>query len=162
MEAAAAAAGVSKGLGYAYFANRNELLIALLERELAELGRRADEGVRAATDFEGRIRAGIGAWFDAMAERGVLIGTLLTTHSIQGPLEERRQAWNRDMENFYGAIAEKEFGIETHKARVAAAILLSGMSGVLDRWTQVGDPRAVLEDTYVEVVMGALHALSRR
>src|SRR5205823_7973892 len=46
MEGVAAAAGVSKGLGYAYFANRNELLLALLERELQKLDRRALAGIR--------------------------------------------------------------------------------------------------------------------
>jgi AcrR family transcriptional regulator len=66
MESVAAAAGVSKGLGYAYFSNRNELLLSLLNRELGELQRRSTEEIRRATDFEGRIRATVRVWFDVM------------------------------------------------------------------------------------------------
>ena len=158
MEAVAAAAGVSKGLGYAYFSNRNELLLALLNRELGELQRRSAEEVRQADDFEGRIRASIRAWFDVMSERGALIGTLMQAHSIQGPLAERRKRYNSELQEFYGRIAAKEFGIPQAKAVVASGILLAGMTGMVDRW-RAGDPRPLLEETYVEVVIGALRAL---
>jgi AcrR family transcriptional regulator len=158
MEAVAAAAGVSKGLGYAYFSNRNELLLSLLNRELGELQRRTADGVRSASDFEGRIRASIAAWFDVMTERGALIGTLMQASSIQGPLAERRKKYNAEIQEFYGRIAEKEFGIPRPKAVVASGILLAGMTGMVDRW-RAGDPRPLLEETYVEVVIGALRAL---
>lgn len=158
MEAVAASAGVSKGLGYAYFSNRNELLLSLLNRELGELQRRSTEQIRAASDFEGRIRAGLKAWFDVMSEKGALIGTLLQSQAIQGPLAERRKTYNQEMHDFYGRLAEKEFGIPRRKAVAAAAILLAGMSGIIERWRS-GDSRRLLEETYVEVVMGALRSL---
>ena len=158
MEAVAASAGVSKGLGYAYFSNRNELLLALLNRELGELQRRSTEEIRAASDFEGRIRAGLKVWFDVMSEKGALIGTLLQSQAIQGPLADRRKAYNQEMQDFYGRIAEKEFGIPRRKAVAAAAILLAGMSGIIDRWRN-GDSRRLLEETYVDVVMGALRGM---
>ncbi len=161
MESVAAAAGVSKGLGYAYFSNRNELLLALLNRELSDLQRRSDAGVRAASDFEGRIRASIAAWFDVMTERGALIGTLMQAHSIQGPLAERRRRYNQELQEFYGRLAEKEFGIPRREATAAAGILLAGMTGMVDRW-RAGDPRSLLEQTYVDVVMGALRGMSTR
>ncbi len=159
MEAVAASAGVSKGLGYAYFSNRNELLLSLLNRELGELQRRSDAAVRAADGFEGRIRGSIRAWFDVMTDRGALIGTLMQAHSIQGPLAERRKHYNTELQEFYGALAEKEFGIPRPKAVVAAGILLAGMTGMVDRW-RAGDPRPLLEETYVEVVIGALRAMA--
>lgn len=159
MEAVAASAGVSKGLGYAYFSNRNELLLALLNRELGELQRRSSEEVRLAQDFEGRIRASVRAWFDVMAERGALIGTLLQAQAIRGPLAERRRSYNQEMHEFYGRLAEKEFGIPKRKAVAAAAILLAGMTGIIERWRN-GDSRRLLEETYVDVVMGALRDMS--
>ncbi len=161
MESVAAAAGVSKGLGYAYFSNRNELLLSLLNRELGELQQRSNDGVRAASDFEGRLRASIAAWFDVMSERGALIGTLMQAHSIQGPLAERRKRYNREVQEFYGRLAEKEFGIPRSKAVAAAGILLAGMNGMVDRW-RAGDPRGLLEETYIDVVMGALRDMSSR
>lgn len=159
MEAVAAAAGVSKGLGYAYFSNRNELLLSLLNRELGELQRRSTEEIRAASDFEGRIRAGVHAWFDVMSEKGALIGTLLQTQAIAGPLAERRRSYNQEMQDFYGRLAEKEFGIPRRKSVVAAAILLAGMSGIIERWRN-GDSRRLLEETYVDVVLGSLRSMS--
>lgn len=159
MEAVAAAAGVSKGLGYAYFSNRNELLLTLLNRELGELQRRSEEQIREADDFEGRVRGSIRAWFDVMSERGALIGTLMQAHSIRGPLAERRRRYNQELQELYGALAEKEFGIPRPKAVAAAGILLSGMTGMVDRW-RAGDPRDLLEETYLEVVMGAVRALA--
>lgn len=159
MEAVAAAAGVSKGLGYAYFSNRNELLLSLLNRELGELQRRSTDEIRAATDFEGRIRAAVKAWFDVMAEKGALIGTLLQSQAIQGPLAERRKTYNQEQHDFYGRLAEKEFGIPRRKAVAAAAILLAGMSGIIERWRS-GDSRLLLEETYVDVVLGALQGMS--
>ena len=158
MEAVAAAAGVSKGLGYAYFSNRNELLLALLNRELGELQRRSTEEIRAASDFEGRIRAGVKVWFDVMSEKGALIGTLLQSQAIQGPLADRRKTYNQERHDFYGRIAEKEFGIPRRKSVAAAAILLAGMSGIIERWRN-GDSRRLLEETYVDVVMGALRGM---
>ena len=158
MESVAAAAGVSKGLGYAYFSNRNELLLSLLNRELGELQRRSSDEIRRASDFEGRIRASIRAWFDVMTERGALIGTLMQASSIQGPLAERRKRYNTELQEFYGRIGEKEFGIPRSKAVVAAGILIAGMTGMVDRW-RAGDPRDLLEETYVDVVMGALRSM---
>ena len=158
MEAVAASAGVSKGLGYAYFSNRNELLLALLNRELGELQRRSTEEIRAAHDFEGRIRASVRVWFDVMAEKGALIGTLLQSQAIQGPLADRRRTYNQELHDFYGRLAEKEFGIPRRKAVAAAAILLAGMSGIIDRWRN-GDSRRLLEETYVDVVLGALRGM---
>lgn len=158
MESVAAAAGVSKGLGYAYFSNRNELLLSLLNRELGELQSRSEEEIRKAVDFESRIRGSIRAWFDVMSERGALIGTLMQASSIQGPLAERRKRYNSELQEFYGRLGEKEFGIPRAKAVVAAGILLAGMTGMVDRW-RAGDPRDLLEETYVEVVMGALRSM---
>jgi AcrR family transcriptional regulator len=161
MEAVAAAAGVSKGLGYAYFSNRNELLLSLLNREQEELQRRISDEVRQSSDFEGRLRATVRAWFDVMTERGALISTLLQAQAIQGPLAERRKSYNAEVQEFYGRLAEREFGIPRRKATVMAAILLAGMTGIIERWRN-GEARGLLEETYVEVVMGALRDASTR
>jgi AcrR family transcriptional regulator len=161
MEAVAASAGVSKGLGYAYFSNRNELLLALLNRELGELRSRTAEEVQRASDFEGRLRATVRAWFDVMGERGALISTLLQAQAIQGPLAERRRSYNSEVQEFYGRLAEKEFGIPRRKATVMAAILLAGMTGIIERWRN-GESRRLLEETYIDVVMGALRDVSSR
>ena len=159
MEAVAAAGGVSKGLGYAYFSNRGELLLAVLEREMAANEQRVGDAMAAATTFEDKIRGAVKAWFDTVAERGALLGVLLTANQIQGELQERRKRRLRQWEEFYGRMAEEELGIPRRQAVVAAAILLAGLSGVLERWVMSRD-RRLLEETFVELSMRGLQGLA--
>src|SRR6478609_2361556 len=59
MEGVASRAGVSKGLGYAYFSNSDDLVVELFEREMTELDRRvaAAAVVAGADSLEDRLRA---------------------------------------------------------------------------------------------------------
>src|SRR3954447_22820859 len=74
MEAVAARAGVSKGLGYAYFPNRGEMLAALFDREMSALDGRVLAAMETAGTLEDRIRATARVWYDAVGERGALLG----------------------------------------------------------------------------------------
>ncbi|HVM08529.1 MAG TPA: TetR/AcrR family transcriptional regulator [Acidimicrobiales bacterium] len=159
MEGVAAAAGVSKGLGYAYFANRGELLLALLNRESRSLERRAAQGIAEASDYEGKVRASVRAWMDAIAERGVLLAALLRETQDHQPYNERRNNYYRTLEEFWGDMAAREFDIPKKKAVAAAAIMIAGLSGLLERWIQARDSRKMLEDVYVKMSIGALNAL---
>lgn len=161
MESVAAAAGVSKGLGYAYFANRNDLVLAVLDQELAAFNARIAEAVRAAEPgFESRVRAAVHAWFDALTDRGALMGTLLNASQTRQPLRERRNATYRQLEEYWGRMASQEFGVPDKKAVAAAAILIAGMQGILERWVQARDSRQLLEDTFVEFALGGLRTLA--
>jgi AcrR family transcriptional regulator len=160
MESVAAAAGVSKGLGYAYFTNRDDLVLAVLEQELAAFRGRIADAVRVAgTGFEPRVRAAVHAWFDALTERGALLSTLLQASQDRRPLRDRRNDTYRQLESYWGHLAAAEFGVPETKAVAAAAILIAGMQGLLDRWVMAKDNRRALEDTYVEFAIGGLRAL---
>lgn len=160
MEGVAAAAGVSKGLGYAYFANRDELLRVLLERELAELDRRLLAALDDDEDFEGKLRASVRAWFRTIRERGELLGPLLAASERQGGFRRSREDWYRRREELWGELAVEALGAPKREAVAAAAVFLAGMRGVLDRWLLAGDGQRLLEDTYVRVVMGGFRALA--
>ena len=161
MESVAAAAGVSKGLGYAYFTDRNDLLLAVLERELDAFGARVRDAVAEAnTDFEGRIRVAVHAWFDGLVARGALLSTLLQASQVRKPLRERRNATYRQLEGYWGHLAAIELGVPEHKAVAAAAILIAGMQGLLDRWIVARDNRQELEDTYVQFAVAGLRGLA--
>jgi AcrR family transcriptional regulator len=160
MESVASAAGVSKGLGYAYFTNRNDLLLAVLEGELDAFNRRIVDAVRAADPaFEDRVRAAVHAWFDALVERGALLSTLLQASQVRQPLRERRNSTYRQLEEYWGHLAAAEFGVPEKKAVAAAAVLIAGMQGLLDRWVLARDNRQELEDAYVAFAIGGLRAL---
>jgi AcrR family transcriptional regulator len=160
MEAVAAAAGVSKGLGYAYFTNRGDLLLAVLEREMGELERRVNEALAAGDTFEARIRGAVHAWLDTLSERGGLLDKLLKASQLQRPLRERRAASFRRIENFYGKMAADEFGIPERQATAAAAIMVAGLNGLLERWIVARDSRRMLEDTFIDLTLGGLKRLA--
>lgn len=159
MEGVAAAAGVSKGLGYAYFTNSSTLLRALLEREVRKLQASIVEAIGAETSFEGRLRVTIHAWFDHIEEQGVLMGRLLQATRNDGPHVEARNAYNRFNDQWWADLAERELGVPPVLGRIATAILLAGLEGVVQRWTQCGDSREELEDVFMRVAMGGLENL---
>jgi AcrR family transcriptional regulator len=147
-------------LGYVYFENRGELLVALLQRELAVYEVRTRERMAAATDFDGRLRAAAGGWFDMLEERGQLLGTLLQASQVQAALAPHRSRYYRRLEDFYGRLAADELGISKKKATIAAAILIAGLNGIIDRWVECEESRKLLEETYVETALGALRNLA--
>lgn len=159
MEGVASAAGVSKGLGYAYFTNSNTLLRALLEREVGILNARVAAAFGTEREFEGRLRAVIHAWFDNVEERGTLMGTLLRATRNDGPHVEALNAYNRFNEKWWADLAERELGVPNGKGQIATAIILAGLLGVVNRWSECGDSREELEDVFMAVAMGGLQNL---
>ena len=159
MEGVATAAGVSKGLGYAYFANSGTLLRALLNREVRRLNERVFSAFGQEDDFEARLRAVIHAWFDHIEEQGVLMGRLLQATRNDGPHVEARNAYNRFNEQWWADLAERELGVPNGRGRIATAIILTGLEGVVQRWTQCGDTREELEEVFMRVAMGGLQNL---
>lgn len=159
MEGVAAAAGVSKGLGYAYFANSNTLLRALLGREVRTLNTQIFEAFGKEATFEGRLRAVVHAWFDHIEEHGILMGRLLQATRNDGPHVEARNKYNRFNDQWWADLAERELGVPNGKGRIATAILLAGLEGVVQRWTQCGDSREELEEVFMRVAMGGLQNL---
>src|SRR3954454_730019 len=74
MEGVAARAGVSKALGYRYFANRDDLLLEVFVREVSVLDERINAAVASSTNLEQRLRAIVDVWLDLIVERGALLG----------------------------------------------------------------------------------------
>lgn len=159
MEGVATAAGVSKGLGYAYFANSGTLLRALLNREVRKLNERVTSAFATEDDFEARLRAVIHAWFDHIEEQGVLMGRLLQATRNDGPHVQARNAYNRFNEQWWADLAERELGVPNGRGRIATAIILTGLEGVVQRWTQCGDTREELEEVFMRLAMGGLQNL---
>ena len=159
MEGVAAAAGVSKGLGYAYFANSGELLLALLQRESGKLGTRVMTAMSEATGFEDKLRAAIHAWFGVVEESGVLFAHLLQAAWHEGPHVEAWNEYLQSRDRFWADMAERELGVPHQHGEIASAILMAGLQGVVQRWSQNGDPPDLLEDVFMKVAVGGLKNL---
>src|SRR3954454_24067095 len=74
MEAVAQEAGASKTLGYAYFANVENLIESLYERELSALYEAVEAATQEVIGLDARIAAAVHASFDIVEQRGMLIG----------------------------------------------------------------------------------------
>ena len=158
MESVAAHAGVSKGLGYAYFDNRGELLAALFERETGELDRPATQAADAESSFEGKVRATVSVVFDTVAAKGPVLARLLRAEA-EGPINERRTKRQRVIERRWAELIAEEYGVEEDTARASAAIMLASIPRVIELWAAGKGTREELTETYTRMCTAAAHAL---
>jgi len=160
MEAVAQRAGVSKGLGYAYFKNADDLAIALYDREVGEVYRRVEEAVKRADAFEARIRASVRAYLDAGRERGAVIAILQAR--LQGRWFAR--SGRRRVGEFLAFWAKQlssDLGIEREVAEPLAAAMLSATESAVRAATARRIPRAQVEETCVRFTLGGLGAFRK-
>ncbi|HEX7444304.1 MAG TPA: TetR/AcrR family transcriptional regulator, partial [Acidimicrobiales bacterium] len=141
MEGVAARAGVSKGLGYRYFTNAEDLLVALYDREIATLGERVTAAIAGEPTFEGVVRASLTVWLDALSERGAVIGNLTRAGAVPGPVEQRSREVHAAVSEFFGERASAAFELTPRMATAAASVLLSGLDGLVNCWLERGMPR---------------------
>lgn len=141
MEGLAAEAGVSKALPCTFFVNRDEVLVALYDRELAVLEARIKAAVAGVEGFVPRLTATVESWLDGVVSAGVLLGVLYTHPGLAGPVEERREESSRYLAESWGGAAAEEFGID--RRRAAERLIEVAIAGSLARWAvAAGRPRA--------------------
>lgn len=164
MEGVAARAGVDKRLTYTHFANRDDLLLRLAQRELALHDAAIGAAIAAAGDgLEPRLRASVDGWLDWLEERGTLLAELSRVRLPDKPeLEREQQARMERVEGFYAAMVREELDVPEETARRAAAILIAGAFGVLQLCIRDRSVRREAVDTFVRIAMGGLEALVDR
>jgi len=155
MESVAQRAGVSKGLGYAYFENADALALALYDREVGALYREVEAAVSAASGFEARVRAGVHVYLDVVAERGALIGALEVR--MQG--RWFRRAGRKRVGQFLAFWAEqieRELGVTPEVAAALAAAKTSAVDACARAARRRKLPRAQVESLCVDFALGGL------
>jgi AcrR family transcriptional regulator len=159
MEGIAARTGVSKALGYRYFANREDLLIALFDRENLWIDDRITALAGERGRFEDRLREIIEVFLDHMERSGRLLAVLRYADIGQGPYHQRRERRVREMEDYFADLVIGEYGIPRGQAMLAVSVFIAGVSTMV----QVGDerrlPRADVADTFVRLCLAALDGL---
>lgn len=161
MEGVAARAGVSKALGYRYFANRDDLLLELFDREMAILDQRISDAVATADDFETGLRAIVMAWIELIVERGRLLGSLQQSKLIEGPVEQRRTGRQDRLDSFFARLITNTYDVDAEDAILVAATLVSGSQGAMRIWLGRGWTPEEAADRYVRLCLGAIRALER-
>lgn len=153
MEAVALRNGVNRAMAYRYFADRDDLLSELLDREYELQTRHVFAHVDAAADLEGALRFAMDHWF----RHGDLF---LKLANDTGPLAARASAIRRaDAQLWSGAFAAT-FALPQPVALRLAAFVVSGAYGVFETRTGADDATAI--DNVVRSAVAAGEALRRK
>jgi AcrR family transcriptional regulator len=161
MESVAERAGVSRPLVYKHFANRQDLLSAVYERESAHIHAEVAAAVLAQANLGDMLRALLRGMFNAQVSRE---WTFATVASRGGRLPRQRQIQSgRDRETvkFFTRQAMQEFDLPESVATEAITIALASVTTVMARWRrkQTLEHAALLEDVYVNMALGGLRDL---
>lgn len=152
MEALAARAEVSKGLVYHYFANRAELLLALMERERSVYDRQAvDRGV-GKMPLREWIATRTAVLLDAAEERGAVFIGLFNQRVIEHQVEEERRT-RRDLAiRATARRLERELGLPSARAQILSTLLTGALTAGSDVVARELAPRQAVEAEYLALV----------
>jgi AcrR family transcriptional regulator len=162
MEGVAAELGVNKALGYRYFTNRDDLLVALYDRESDRFDQRIIDAIDPGASFEDKLRAIVTVYLEAVAEGSVFMTQFESSPSWQGIVGERRAQREAATLEYLAGLIRSERPMDKRTAFTAAAILASGSQGLvaLQRATTWSRPKLV--DTFITMSLGALDSLVPR
>jgi AcrR family transcriptional regulator len=149
MESVALAAGISKPLVYRCFANRDALLIALLEREHDRLHERVRDATDGASSFEEQARGVLDAYLDAVDTAEPSVVDVLT-HTVASP-EFHERAGQRNvaiLATISGMIVDHHH-LDEPTSLIAAVMITKGLEGLIELWRGTGAPRDVLADRFI-------------
>lgn len=160
MERLARASGVSKALVYTYFATRDVLLGALLQREQAELGDRGMAAALRADSFPDLIAQTTRHYLEHVRDRGPLIAALLADPGTAALMEAESQV-NRDQTIRYLVRATRRaYGLGLPQA-IAAVDLLMAVTGRAGTLVAQGDLEIeVAVEMCQQIALGGLARLA--
>lgn len=161
MESVAERAGVSRPLVYKHFADRHNLLEAVYKRESAMVHAELSVAVQAGGSVEAMFRALIKGALQSQARRGAAFAALRAAGLRTREQRDEQRRRDRTTVRYFAAKVEREFGIDRRAARPAVGILLGAVETVLAQWQlrPTAEHAQLLEDTYVQLVLGGLHQL---
>ena len=126
MDGVAARTGVNKRLGYRYFRNREELLRALIDRELDEVTARTRRLLPPNPSFEQRVRMDIKVWLALVEERGPLLARLRSGPDAPAAIGLERPALE------WGERIQLAIGLPLAQAQVVSLLFLAALQGASD------------------------------
>jgi AcrR family transcriptional regulator len=164
MEAVAAHAGVSRPLVYKHFANRDDLVVALFQRESAAFDAEVAAALRGVDGLDAMVRTTAEAIVEGFGRRRKVLGPLLQGDSIDPALRSAQRERTVRNNRWYRDQVVAECGIDPEQAQVAVTVLFGGLVALISTGCArlSGPERARVIDTYVEMVMGGLERLRER
>lgn len=161
MESLASGAGVSRALVYQHFADRESLLLALLEAEWDWLDERIVPALADTDDLAERAAAAVRPYFDAKSERGPVFAALLLGPTADVPaIHAAMHSYARRTTRYWSREVRDRFGVDEHTARAFIAVMTGAFEGAARQWWFAERPgRAALEDAYLSVVRATIQAV---
>ena len=161
MERLARDVGISKGLVYNYFPDRDALLTALLSREQAELRDRGMAEALKAESYVDLIRQTTRLYLEQTRDRGALIAALLSDPSVAKLMEEESRADRDRTVRYFVRATRKAYDLPLPLA-IAAVELFSAVTDRAGKLVAEGlvDVEAATE-LCVELITGGLAGLNR-
>jgi AcrR family transcriptional regulator len=135
MERLAARAGVSKGLGYAYFRDAEDVMLSLWDREVSDVYARVEAALDETTPFDQGLRSAVAAYFDVVAERGALLGVLQARFGSAGSGRRRIARRVRAFLEFWAERIRRTAGVEPTTALALAGIMVNAADAAARAWS---------------------------
>lgn len=133
MERLALRIGVSKGLGYAYFKDAQDVALALWDREVGDVYRRVEAAMAGAASLEDGLRAAVVCYFDIVAERGAMLAALQSRFGGT-ELNRRIEYRVRDFLGFWVERVREAHGVAKGPASTLSAMLVSSVEVAARTW----------------------------
>lgn len=155
MERLAEWAGVSKALPYSHFDNSDDVLIALYEQVVSQLGVNLLTAVENASADSDRVAVTIGAYFDTVAELGPILGAVTAPGSRTAHLADGDKRVGR---RFVARLLCDHFDVPRDRADAIAPILLSALTGAIAAWVDRAATRTQAEEMSAVVMRSLIDA----
>lgn len=150
MEGVAASCGVNKALPYRYFADKDEVLKALFDREQERYAQKWAREVPRDAGFEEVVRAALRHWCMRADEGGEL---LLRLMSDSGRMRAQAREMQRNHAEAWAAGLTAAYGVPPEAALQYAWFMVTGVTGVLA--ARNGNDEALIETVATAVIAGA-------
>ena len=162
MEQLARSAGISKALVYNYFATRDVLLGALLQREQAELGARGMGAALQAESFPDLIAQTTRLYLEHVRDRGPLIAALLGDPATAALMEAESRVSRDQTVRYFVRATRRAYGLPLPQA-IAAVDLLMAVTDRAGRLVAQGDlDLTTAVDMCLKIALGGLEQLARQ
>ena len=162
LEEVAITAGISKALIYRHFSSRDELLVALLEREYSVLRGRGLGAFPSDTPFEHVVRVATLKAFEYLYERGAILRELASDRSTQQLMQPRDREERMASTRFFVEKSMRTYALPPEVAQIIAVITINAPLSAARGLRKFGFSPQVSADVWTEFVLGGWEAVGRR
>ena len=162
MERMGREAGVSKALIYNYFPSRNDLLRALLEREVGALRQTQVREVAAAENFHDLVRRTTRLYIQHMQARGALLRKLWAEPAVARSMADDDLRRRDEAMHYFARRVMREYGLPRDVAMPAVDMQMAMTEAAAQHLSQSDDDVDFATDLCVTLLLGGLDALARK